>query len=121
MTTQNRNLAGAGEAIERSKDTFGNAASEMEDTARGTLSKASEGAQQMYDKASEGAQQMYDDARDTLSRFSHDTYDFVGDTVRAGEDYARRKPIQAIAIAAMAGAFIGFYFAVRAAPRASGR
>jgi len=109
MNTQNRNLAGAGEAIERTKDSFGNAVSEAEDTARDTLSKTSE-----------SAQQMYDEARDTLSRFSSDTYDFVGETVRAGEDYARRKPIQALTIAAMAGAFVGFCFAVRTAPRSSG-
>jgi ElaB/YqjD/DUF883 family membrane-anchored ribosome-binding protein len=110
MNTQNRSLAGAGEAIERTKDSFGDAASEAESTARDTLSKASE-----------SAQQMYDDARDSLTRFSHDSYDFVGETVRAGEDYARRKPIQALTIAAMAGAFVGFVFAVRAAPRASRR
>jgi ElaB/YqjD/DUF883 family membrane-anchored ribosome-binding protein len=110
MNTQNRNLAGAGEAIERTKDSFDNAASEVESTARDTLSQVAE-----------GAQEMYDDARDTLARYSTNTYDFVGETVRAGEEYARRKPIQALTIAAMAGAFVGFCFAVRAAPRSSGR
>jgi len=110
MTIQNRNLAGAGEAIERSKDAIERTASDAETTARETLSQATE-----------GAQQMYDDAREAVTRFSHDTYDFVGDTVRAGEDYARRKPIQALAIATFAGAVIGFCFAVRAAPRSSGR
>jgi ElaB/YqjD/DUF883 family membrane-anchored ribosome-binding protein len=110
MTIQNRSLAGAGEAIERSKDAAERTVSEAEDTARDT-----------FNQAAEGAQQMYDDAREALTRFSSDTYDFVGETVRAGEDYARRKPIQALTIAAMAGAFIGFCFAVRAAPRSSGR
>ncbi len=110
MTIQNRNLAGAGDAIERSKDTLERTASEAEDTARETLSQATE-----------GAQQMYDDAREAVTRFSSDTYDLVGDTFRAGEDYARRKPMHALAIATMAGAFIGFCFAVRAAPRSSGR
>jgi ElaB/YqjD/DUF883 family membrane-anchored ribosome-binding protein len=110
MTIQNRSLAGAGDAIERSKDAAERTASEAEDTARETLSQAKE-----------GAQQMYDEAREAVTQFSHDTYDFVGDTVRAGEDYARRKPMQALAIATLAGAFIGFCFAVRAAPRSSGR
>ena len=110
MAIQNRNLAGAGDAIERSKDTFERTASEAGETARETLNEATE-----------SAQQMYDEARDALTRFSNDTYDFVGDKFRAGEDYARRKPMHALAIATLAGAVIGFCFAVRAAPRASGR
>ena len=110
MAIQNRNLVGAGEAIERSKDALERTASEAGETARETMSDAAE-----------SAQEMYDEARDALTRFSNETYDFVGDTFRAGEDYARRKPMQALAIATLTGAVIGFCFAVRAAPRASGR
>ena len=110
MTIQNRSLAGAGDAIERSKDSFERTASDAEDTARETLSQAAD-----------GAQQMYDDAREAVTRIANDSYDLVGDTFRAGEDYARRKPMHALAIATLAGAVIGFCFAVRAAPRSAGR
>ena len=102
--TQNPNLAGAAEAIERTK----NAANET-------------GVRDAFDKVSEGAQQAYADTSQAVMHATHEAYDFVGDTFRAGEDYTRRKPIQALAAATMVGALIGFCFAVRAAPRASKR
>ena len=102
--TENRNLTGAAEAIEKTKNgEFGNAV------------------QGAYDTATEGAQRAFDDARDAITQASHDAYDFVGDSLRAGEDYARRKPIHALAAVAAAGLVLGYMFAVRSAPRASSR
>ena len=102
--TQNRNLTGAAEAIEKTKNgDFGNAV------------------QGAYDTATEGAQRTFEDAGDVITQASHDAYDFVGDSFRAGEDYARRKPIHALAAATAVGLVLGYMFAVRSAPRASSR
>jgi ElaB/YqjD/DUF883 family membrane-anchored ribosome-binding protein len=102
--TQNRSLTGAAEEIGSTKN--------------GELGDAVQGA---FDKVNEGAQRVYEDARDLVSNASTDAYDFVGDTLRAGEDFARRKPVQAMAAAAVAGLVLGYMFAVRSAPRSSSR
>jgi ElaB/YqjD/DUF883 family membrane-anchored ribosome-binding protein len=102
--TQNRSLTGAAEAIESTKN--------------GELGGA---VQDAFDKVNDGAQRVYEDARDLVSNASTDAYDFVGNSLRAGEDYARRKPVQAMAAAAVTGLVFGYLFAVRSAPRSSSR
>jgi ElaB/YqjD/DUF883 family membrane-anchored ribosome-binding protein len=102
--THNRSLTGAADAIESTKN--------------GELGGA---VQDAFDKVNDGAQRVFEDARDLVSNASTDAYDFVGDKLRAGEDYARQKPVQAMAVAAVAGMVLGYMFAVRSAPRASSR
>jgi len=102
--TQNPNLTGVADAIEKTKNgDFGKAAMEV------------------YDSAAEGAQRTFEDAREAITQASHDAYDFVGDSLRAGEDYARRKPIHALAAVAAVGMVLGYIFAVRSAPRSASR
>jgi ElaB/YqjD/DUF883 family membrane-anchored ribosome-binding protein len=100
--TQNRNLTGAAEAIEKTKN--------------GDFGNSLQGA---YDTATESARNTYEGAVETISQASHDAYDYVGDTLRAGEDYARRKPMHALAAVAAVGLVLGYVFAVRSAPRSS--
>jgi ElaB/YqjD/DUF883 family membrane-anchored ribosome-binding protein len=101
---QNRSLTGAAEAIEKSKN------GELGDTIRGA-----------YETVSEGAQHTFEDARDALTQASYDAYDLVGESFRAGEDYARRKPLHAMAAATAVGLVLGYVFAVRTAPRSASR
>ena len=101
---QNRSLTGAADAIEKTKN--------------GNLGDTIQGA---YETVSEGAQNTYEGARDALTQVSYDAYDLVGDSFRASEDYARRKPIHAMAAAAAVGVVLGYVFAVRSAPRSASR
>lgn len=100
----NRSLTGAAEAIDKTKN--GNLGDTIHDA---------------YESVSEGAQNTYEGARDALTQASYDAYDMVGDSFRAGEDYARRKPMHAMAAAGVVGLVLGYIFAVRTAPRSASR
>lgn len=103
---QNMNLGGAAEAIEKTK----NGAAELSDQAENAFARVTDKAQSAYEKTMESALQT-----------ARETYDTVGDAFRAGEDYVRREPVWAVAIAGAVGLAIGYMFAVRSAPISSGR
>jgi ElaB/YqjD/DUF883 family membrane-anchored ribosome-binding protein len=102
--THNRSLTGPAEAMERAK-TSGN---ELAETAESTFAKVSD-----------SAQQVYDETIDTAQQFAHDAYDTVGEVFKASEDYVRREPMRAVAVAAVIGLAVGYCFAVRSAPISS--
>jgi ElaB/YqjD/DUF883 family membrane-anchored ribosome-binding protein len=105
-TPQNRSLSGAGEAIERTK----NGAAEL-----------GEKAGSAFTDIAENARRTLDDKMGSALQFANDTYDSVGDLFRAGEDYVRREPVHAVAVAATLGLAIGYLFAVRSAPQSVAR
>ena len=104
--TQNRSFADAAEAIETTK----NGADKIGDEFQNALGSVSD-----------RAYSAYDDAMETMRHAAHDTYDFVGDAFRAGEGYVRRRPVQAMAAAAVVGLAIGYCFAVKSAPMSLSR
>lgn len=99
--TQNRSFAGAADAIETTKNGADRIGDELQST---------------FNSVTERAHTAYDQAMETMQQAAHDSYDFVGDAFRAGEDYVRRQPVQAIAAATVVGLVIGYCFAVRSAP-----
>jgi ElaB/YqjD/DUF883 family membrane-anchored ribosome-binding protein len=104
--TQNRNLSGAAEAIEKTK----NGAYELGDKAENAFARVTD-----------AAQQALDDKMGPALQFANDAYDSVGEAFRASEDYVRREPVRAVAIAGMIGLAIGYLFAVRSAPESISR
>jgi ElaB/YqjD/DUF883 family membrane-anchored ribosome-binding protein len=104
--THNRSFTGPAEAIERAK----NSGDDMIEKAEST-----------YASVSESAHQAYDETMDTARQYAHDAYDSVGEAFRASEDYVRREPLRAVAVAAAIGLVVGYCFAVRSAPISASR
>lgn len=103
--THNRSLTGAAEAIEKTKN-----GGDIAETAENAFSGVTESAQYAFDETMESARQV-----------AHDAYDTVGETFRASEDFVRREPISAVAIATAIGLVVGYCFAVRSAPMSAAR
>jgi ElaB/YqjD/DUF883 family membrane-anchored ribosome-binding protein len=102
----NRSLSGPADAIEKAKN---------------GVDELGENAESTFTRITDSAQRALDDKMGPALQFANDTYDSVGEAFRASEDYVRREPVKAVAIAAALGAVIGFCFAVRAAPISTGR
>jgi ElaB/YqjD/DUF883 family membrane-anchored ribosome-binding protein len=91
---QNRSLAGAADAIERSK----NAGSELADEAKGMVSNAADRAKQALESTSETAQAVASEASD-----------YVGEAYRTGGYYARRYPLESLAAVAVIAFALGCF------------
>jgi ElaB/YqjD/DUF883 family membrane-anchored ribosome-binding protein len=89
---QNKSLAGAADAIERSK----NAGSDFTDEAKGLMSDAADRAKQALETTSETAQAVASDASE-----------YVSDAYRAGGYYARRYPLESLAAVAVIAFALG--------------
>jgi ElaB/YqjD/DUF883 family membrane-anchored ribosome-binding protein len=89
---QNRSLAGAADAIERSKE----AGSEFTDEAKG-----------MLDSATDSAKQAVESTRDAAQAVASDASEYVSDAYRAGGYYARRYPLESLAAVAVIAFALG--------------
>jgi ElaB/YqjD/DUF883 family membrane-anchored ribosome-binding protein len=76
---QNRSLAGAGEAIERTKSAGTDAVHELENAAG---------------KVADRAKRAYDETKDMAS----DAYEQAGEAYRTGEYYVRRHPLESLLV-----------------------
>jgi hypothetical protein len=91
---QNRSLAGAADAIERSK----NAGSELVQEAEGALSNAADRAKQAMESTREAAQSVASEASE-----------YVSDAYRTGGYYARRYPLESLAAVAVIAFALGCF------------
>jgi ElaB/YqjD/DUF883 family membrane-anchored ribosome-binding protein len=92
---QNRNLAGAAEAIERTKSAGSEVADEMQNAAGNVADRA---------------MRAYADTRDTAQEIAGEAYDQVGEAFRSGEAYVRRHPVESLAVTALLAFAAGFLF-----------
>jgi ElaB/YqjD/DUF883 family membrane-anchored ribosome-binding protein len=90
---QNRHLAGAADAIERTKNTGTELFDEAEHAAG---------------KVAKQARRALDDTADSAQEFASDMYDNVSDVLRSGEDFVRRRPVESLAMAAAVAFFAGY-------------
>jgi ElaB/YqjD/DUF883 family membrane-anchored ribosome-binding protein len=89
---QNKSLAGAAEAIERSKS----AGSDFTEEAKG-----------MLDSATDRAKQAVETASDTAQAVASDASELVGEAYRTGGYYARRYPLESLAAVAVIAFALG--------------
>jgi ElaB/YqjD/DUF883 family membrane-anchored ribosome-binding protein len=89
---QNKSLAGAADAIERSK----NVGSDFTDEAKG-----------MLDSATDSAKQAVESTRDAAQAVASDASEYVSDAYRAGGYYARRYPLESLAAVAVIAFALG--------------
>jgi ElaB/YqjD/DUF883 family membrane-anchored ribosome-binding protein len=89
---QSKGLAGAADAIERSK----NAGSEFAEEAKG-----------MLDSATDHAKQAVETTRDAAQAVASDASEYVSDAYRAGGYYARRYPLESLAAVAVIAFALG--------------
>jgi ElaB/YqjD/DUF883 family membrane-anchored ribosome-binding protein len=92
---QNPSLAGAADAIERSKNTG---------------SDLAEQAQDAFGGAADRARRALSDTRETAQMVASEAYDQVGEAYRTGEDYVRRWPFESLALVAIAAFAAGYFF-----------
>jgi ElaB/YqjD/DUF883 family membrane-anchored ribosome-binding protein len=92
---QNPSLAGAADAIERSK----NAGSDLADQAGSAMSNVADRAR--------GA---LESTRDAAQSVASEAYDQMSDAYRAGGYYARRYPLETIAATALLAFALGYLF-----------
>lgn len=104
--TQNRSLSGAGEAIEKTKS----GAADLTDKAEAA-----------FDDLAENTRRILNDRMGPTLEYANEAYDAVGEAFRSGEDYVRRQPLGAVALAALMGVAAGYLFAVRSAPQSVAR
>ena len=91
---QNRTLAGAADAIERSK----NAGSEFAEEAKGMVTNAADRAKQALEGTGEAAQAVASEASE-----------YVSDAYKTGGYYARRYPLESLAAVAVIAFALGCF------------
>ena len=90
---QNRSLAGAADAVERTK----NAGTDVADEAEKVLGSVANRAKRAFEDSKDAAQQVAGEA-----------YDHVGDAFRSGEAFVRRRPVESLAVAAAFAFVVGY-------------
>jgi ElaB/YqjD/DUF883 family membrane-anchored ribosome-binding protein len=92
---QNRSLAGAADAIERTKSAGSEVADEMQNAAGNVADRA---------------KRAYEETRETAGEIAGEAYDQVGEAFRSGEDFVRRHPLESLAMAAAVAFVAGWMF-----------
>jgi ElaB/YqjD/DUF883 family membrane-anchored ribosome-binding protein len=90
---QNRSLAGAADAIERTKNAGTDVADEAEKAVGNVANRA---------------RRAFDDSKDAAQQVAGEAYDQVGDMFRSSEDFIRRRPVESLAVAAVFAFFAGY-------------
>jgi ElaB/YqjD/DUF883 family membrane-anchored ribosome-binding protein len=86
-------LAGAADAIERTKNAGTDAVDE---------------ADKILGNVANRAKRAFDDSKDAAQHVASEAYDHVGDMFRSSEDFIRRRPVESLAVAAVFAFFAGY-------------
>ncbi|MEX2127432.1 MAG: hypothetical protein WD871_04225 [Xanthobacteraceae bacterium] len=92
---QNRSMAGAAEAVERSKKAGTEISDEVQNAAGNVADRA---------------KRAYEDTTDAMQQVAGEAYDQVGEAFRSGEAYIRRHPVESLAVAAALAFAAGWMF-----------